>query len=67
MTQKYKAVYFPEHPGNTSQKKSLTLAFGKKLMSSMNASRGFPVLNSVSCLAMTIKHLWRKLRQMTYH
>jgi DNA modification methylase len=30
MTQKYKAVYFPEHPGNTSQKKSLTLAFGKK-------------------------------------
>ena len=30
MTQKYKAVYFPEHPGSTSQKKSLTLAFGKK-------------------------------------
>ena len=30
MTQKYKAVYFPEHPGGTSQKKSLTLAFGKK-------------------------------------
>ena len=30
MTQKYKAVYFPEHPADTSQKKSLTLAFGKK-------------------------------------
>lgn len=30
MTQKYKAVYFPEHPGNTSQKRTLTLAFGKK-------------------------------------
>ncbi len=30
MAQKYKAVYFPEHPADTSQKKSLTLAFGKK-------------------------------------
>jgi hypothetical protein len=30
MNQKYKSVYFPEHPGETSQKKSLTLAFGKK-------------------------------------
>ena len=30
MTQKYKAVYFPEHPADTSQRKSLTLAFGKK-------------------------------------
>ena len=30
MNQKYKSVYFPEHPGKTSQKKSLTLAFGKK-------------------------------------
>ena len=30
MTQKYKTVYFPEHPADTSQKKSLTLAFGKK-------------------------------------
>ena len=30
MKQKYKSVYFPEHPGETSQKKSLTLAFGKK-------------------------------------
>ena len=30
MTQKYKAVYFPEHPADISQKKSLTLAFGKK-------------------------------------
>ena len=30
MAQKYKSVYFPEHPGETSQKKSLTLAFGKE-------------------------------------
>ena len=30
MSQKYKSVYFPEHPGETSQEKSLTLAFGKK-------------------------------------
>ena len=30
MKQKYKSVYFPEHPGETSQEKSLTLAFGKK-------------------------------------
>ncbi len=30
MNQKYKSIYFPEHPGETSQKKSLTLAFGKK-------------------------------------
>ena len=30
MNQKYKSVYFPDHPGETSQKKSLTLAFGKK-------------------------------------
>ncbi len=30
MKQKYKSVYFPEHPGETSQKKSVTLAFGKK-------------------------------------
>lgn len=30
MAQKYKSIYFPEHPGETSQKKSLTLAFGKE-------------------------------------
>ena len=30
MAQKYKAVYFPEYPAETPQKKSLTLAFGKE-------------------------------------
>lgn len=30
MTQKYKSIYFPEHPGETPQKKSITLAFGKE-------------------------------------
>ena len=30
MKQQYKSVYFPEHPGETSQKRTLTLAFGKK-------------------------------------
>ena len=30
MSQKYKAVYFPDFPAPTSQQKSLTLAFGKK-------------------------------------
>ena len=30
MAQKYKSVYFPEHPAESPQKKSLTLAFGKE-------------------------------------
>ena len=30
MAQKYKAVYFPEYPAETANKKSLTLAFGKE-------------------------------------
>ena len=30
MSQKYKAVYFPDLPAPTSQQRSLTLAFGKK-------------------------------------
>ena len=30
MKQKYKSVYFPDYPAETSNQKSLTLAFGKK-------------------------------------
>ena len=30
MSQKYKAVYFPNLPAPTSKERSLTLAFGKK-------------------------------------
>ena len=41
MNQKYKSVYFPEHPGKTSRKKSLTLAFGKKTDELYERIKGF--------------------------
>ena len=41
MAQKYKSVYFPEHPAESPQKKSLTLAFGKETDKIYECVKGF--------------------------